>query len=482
MAGENVLRKTVINSVMAFLVGGIFILFMLIMESLLNRPIDYRLIYPAVSSGFVIILLYAVLEKQVIFFVTKILFRRRFEGEKVSQDLSRQILSILKKDEIFKYILSTAGFLLDSQKLAIFAQDMSNDTYKLQSVLGLDENSIADVAFSKKSSFIKYMFKSKNSIFWESISSDYRSIKICEELKPLVKEGLVYFVPFISREQIMAVLAVGGKKGESIYTDEDKNLLSGLVANATMAIENIRLVELNEKLKELDEMKRDFVSNVTHELKSPLTAIQSCVEFLLKKRGGELTRFQMDYLVMVQNNSARLTRFITQLLDISRIEAAHLDLYKEEVSLPNLAQEIALLFGPYADEKDVKIRVSAHPDMPEIMADQDKIKQVLTNLISNALKFTDQGEIIMYISDKPDCIEVKVSDTGVGIPKEAIPKLFDKFYQVKETHKVKKYGGTGLGLAIVKGIVDAHGGRVSVESEVGKGTQFTFTLPKYTWE
>lgn len=478
----NLVRRILIITGMALLCTAIFLLLILVMESILSRPIDYRLIFPALIASFVIVVFYGALNKHMTFFMTKIFFHKQFEGERVSRDLSKHIMSILKRGEIFNYILSTAGYLLGTKKLAIFSPELSGDTYNFQACIGVDPEVLSTISFSKRSYFMKYLNETKKNILWETIIADYRKIKMREELEPLAARGFVYFIPFISRDNISAVMVVGDKNGDPIYTDEDRLLLSGLVANGTMAIENIQLMELNERLKELDEMKRDFVSNVTHELKSPLTAIQSCVEFLLKKKGGDLTRFQIDYLVMVQNNTARLTRFIMQLLDISRIEAARLDLYKEDVSLPTLAQEIALLFGPYAEEKGIKIRVSSQPDIMEIMADQDKLKQVFTNLISNALKFTDHGEIRIYIADRHDCLEVKLTDTGIGIPKEALNRLFDKFYQVKETHKEKKYGGTGLGLAIVKGIIDAHGGRLWVESELGKGTIFTFTLPKYSWE
>ncbi|MFH1380306.1 MAG: ATP-binding protein [bacterium] len=478
----NIIRRIFIALTATAALTGILFLFILILESILNKPLDYRLLYPIVMGSFVIVVVYTTLFEFITVGITKIFFRKRFEGEKVSKDLSRHILQILKSDEIFKYILSTAGFLLNTRKLAIFAKDAYTNKYVIYETIGIGTEELSDVSFTDKSLFVKYMLGVRKGVTWETIISDYRKIKIREEIEPLSQEGFVYYVPFISKEKVLAILVVGEKKNGSIYTEEDREILSGLIANGTMAIENIQLIELNEKLKELDEMKRDFISNVTHELKSPLTAIQSCVEFLLKKRGGDLTRFQMDYLVMVQNNTARLTRFITQLLDVSRIEAARLDLYKEETGLQNLAQEIALLFGPYADEKGIKIRVSAQPDIMEILVDQDKIKQVFTNLISNALKFTDQGEILVKIGDKPDCLEIQVCDTGVGIPEESVARLFDKFYQVKETHKMKKYGGTGLGLAIVKGIIDAHGGRIWVESELGKGTTFSFTLPKYIWE
>lgn len=482
LALGSIIRKAVISISMAFIFSGIFMVLILFMESMLRSTLDYRLLYPAVLAGLIIVMAYVPLKNHLTLMITKLFFRRRFEGEKVSKDLSRQILSILKKEEIYHYILSSAGFLLNCEKLAIFAWDSEAQKFSLHAAAGIDKNKLLDFSFTKDSFFIKHLLHTKLNVSWKSIVTDYRKIKIREELEPLAQEGLTYFVPFISREDILIILAMGRSERDTVFTDEDRELLAGLIANGTMAIEKIQLMEINEKLKELDEMKQDFISNVTHELKSPLTAIQSCVEFLLKKKGGNLTRVQMDYLVMVQNNSVRLTRFISQLLDISRIEAARLDLFKEEVSIPNLAQEIALLFGPYADEKGIKIRVFAQPDVMEVMADQDKIKQVFTNIISNALKFTDQGEITIRITDRPECVETVIADTGIGIPKDEVGKLFDKFYQVKETHKMRKYGGTGLGLAIVKGIVEAHTGRIWVESEIGKGTKFTLTLPKETWD
>jgi signal transduction histidine kinase len=234
-----------------------------------------------------------------------------------------------------------------------------------------------------------------------------------------------------------------------------------------------------EKLQELDQLKQDFVSNVTHELRSPLTSLRGYVEFLLRGDAGQLSEEQIDNLIVVKNNAARLAKFIDNLLDVSKIEALKVELHPEAVPLPRAAKEMEVMFRPEAQEKNVKLELRIPEDLPRLWADPDKLSEILMNLISNAFKFTPSGGQVTVSGTKDgDFVHVSVKDTGVGIPKESLNSVFNKFEQVKPTEGlVRKTKGTGLGLTIVKGFVEAHGGRVWIESETDKGTTVHFTLP-----
>lgn len=234
------------------------------------------------------------------------------------------------------------------------------------------------------------------------------------------------------------------------------------------------------KLKELDQMKKDFVSNVTHELRSPLTSIRGYIELLLQGTAGELNKNQAEYLVVVKNAGLRLARFIDNLLDVAKIEAQKLDLHPEAVDMGKLAYEMEVLFRPQAQEKKIVLERQVPAGLSKAWVDADRAAEVLTNLLSNAFKFTpENGKITIAVSENGKFVEIRVKDTGIGIPKEYLSKVFDKFEQVKQTKgMVKKHPGTGLGLTITKGIVEAHGGKIWVESQAGQGTTFIFTLPK----
>jgi len=234
------------------------------------------------------------------------------------------------------------------------------------------------------------------------------------------------------------------------------------------------------KLQELDQLKQDFVSNVTHELRSPLTSLRGYVEFLLKEGAGPLNDEQRESLIVAKNNAMRLARFIDNLLDVAKIESRKVELHREEVDLHPVAEEMSVVFRPQAEEKQISLENKISASLPHVWADSDKTTEILTNLVSNAVKFTPEGgSIRMEAAEDGDAVHVKVRDTGSGIPPESLESVFNKFEQVKPTAGLaRKTKGTGLGLTIVKGFVEAHGGRVWIESAVGKGTTVHFTLPR----
>jgi signal transduction histidine kinase len=241
-----------------------------------------------------------------------------------------------------------------------------------------------------------------------------------------------------------------------------------------------------QKLGELDQMKQDFVSNVTHELRSPMTSIRGYIDLLLQESAGAITPLQKDYLSVVKNSTVRLGRFIDNLLDVAKIEAQKLKLSPEDVNVHNLAHEMEVLFKPQLDEKKIHFRNAVPASLPRAFADKDKVAEILINLTSNAIKFTpEHGAVEIHATEGSNYIEVSVHDTGAGIPADKADKLFSKFEQVKANQGLaRQHKGTGLGLAIAKGIVEAHGGRIWIKSPAptGTGSAFYFTIPKLTDE
>jgi PAS domain S-box-containing protein len=233
-----------------------------------------------------------------------------------------------------------------------------------------------------------------------------------------------------------------------------------------------------QRLKELDKMKSDFVSNVSHELRTPLTAIKGSVDNMLDGITGPLSEKQARYLTRVKSNADRLTRLINNILDLSRIEAGKIDLKPTYLSLTTLAQEVAESIRPVALEKLISLEVISPSMNVTAWADRDKVIQVLMNLVGNAVKFTPpHGQVSVAIQRNGDqWMQISVTDTGPGIPREEANKIFDRFYQISQLGK-QKTKGTGLGLAICKALVEMHGGKIWVESEVGRGSTFSFTLP-----
>lgn len=232
------------------------------------------------------------------------------------------------------------------------------------------------------------------------------------------------------------------------------------------------------RLAELDRMKEDFVANVTHELRSPLAAIESYSVLIDKDvRAGRVANAG-EHLTIVRNNATRLGRFINDLLDVAKIEAKGLDVRPALVQVGDLVREVVDLFAAKAREKSITLETAVPGDLT-VWADPDKLHQALTNLTANALKFTPiGGRVSLAGSAGEDEVRLTVSDTGAGIAAADQARIFNRFEQARETREhVKGPKGTGLGLSIAKGLVEAQGGRMELSSEPGRGSVFSIVLP-----
>ncbi|MBI3011531.1 MAG: response regulator [Candidatus Omnitrophica bacterium] len=263
--------------------------------------------------------------------------------------------------------------------------------------------------------------------------------------------------------------------------DEREQLQTELWEHARLLEErNAELRRANEELKQLDQLKSDFVSMVSHELRTPLATIKEFAEIMVDEIAGPVTKEQRDYLGVVKANVDRLSRFINDLLDMTKIEAGRLLLNKVLVEPQAIVEHVLQSLRPLAEAKAMTLEVSLSPVLPRIFADEDKITQVLVNLISNAIKFTNKGgQVQVRVFEQSTEVEFSVADTGVGVAPQDLPRLFEKFQQIDGGPGEGGAKGTGLGLAISKRLVELHGGHIRATSELGKGSVFSFTLPKH---
>ncbi len=234
---------------------------------------------------------------------------------------------------------------------------------------------------------------------------------------------------------------------------------------------------LSQSASNADRLKSAFVANMSHEIRTPLNSVLALSQLLRDGTAGPLTADQGKYLEIIARNGHTLLRLIDDILDLSRIESGHLEIDTRDVDLAPQIAAIGEALAPLAMAKDLDVMVRLPDDLPLVRCDIDRVRQILTNLIGNAIKFTDAGTVRVTAETRPSVIAINVTDTGVGIPDGQLERIFDEFVQVDQT-LARRQGGTGLGLAIASRLARLMGGDISVSSVVGSGSRFTLTLPR----
>jgi signal transduction histidine kinase len=313
--------------------------------------------------------------------------------------------------------------------------------------------------------------------------------------------NLLFFivVPIAIKDTVSGFLVVGNNSPFSKITEGDVDIVFILGSQIAVAIENASLYEeiwrshqslerrveqrtrelaqANEELKRLNKMKSEFVSAVSHELRTPLTSIKGYAALLMSGKLGEVAQTVKERLEKINKQSDKLTNFINDLLDISRIESGRVEMKFLPLDLNEVAQVIADLLQPQLKEKAILLKYEIPQSVGLVNADRAQLERVFINLLNNAIKFTPQaGQITLRANKEKNFVQVEVADTGIGISDEDQARIFEEFYRAANpiNEEVK---GTGLGLSLVKQIIQAHQGKIWVTSQLGKGSTFHFTLP-----
>jgi two-component system, NtrC family, sensor kinase len=241
----------------------------------------------------------------------------------------------------------------------------------------------------------------------------------------------------------------------------------------------VKLENAFAELKENDEIKSEFISTASHELRTPITVINSYVEMFEGGMLGELTGIQREKVAIISSQIEHMIRLVEDMLDVSRLESKALKINKYLIRVDDIARKALDDLSRLAGLKEQSVSLTIEGDLPEVKGDDRRIKQVFNNLLTNAIKYTPKkGKIEVIITDEPEDIRVSIIDNGIGVAKKDQQRIFEKFYTGSGSSLTRESGRMGLGLAIAKGIIEAHEGRIWVESEVGRGSTFIFTLPK----
>ncbi|MCE7949066.1 MAG: GAF domain-containing protein [Chloroflexi bacterium CFX4] len=288
-------------------------------------------------------------------------------------------------------------------------------------------------------------------------------------------------VPMIVGDQLIGVLDVQSDQ-VGRFDDEEVRIKTALANQIAVAVQNARLyqqqVQTAEQARKLDRLKNEFLASMSHELRTPLNSIIGYAEVMIDGVDGELPEEAIEDVQAIHESGKHLLSMINDILDLAKIEAERLELDREPTELAEAVEEVQRITAILVKDKPVRLSASLPANLPTLDADRVRLRQILNNLMSNAVKFTNEGEVRVVAQHVPDdkVVMISVEDTGIGIAPEHLGEVFEQFRQVDGSSS-RRAGGTGLGLTITKRLVEMHGGRIWVESELGKGSKFKFTIP-----
>jgi signal transduction histidine kinase len=379
-------------------------------------------------------------------------------------EISRDLASTLDLDTLLDGIVRAAADVTRAEAASILLYDDTSRQLYFQVATNIDEPTMRGLVVPLENSIAGWIVTNRKSVRIEDVQKDDRHFSEVEQTLGYTTRSLLG-IPLITKNKVVGVLEVLNKK-KGRFTDPDESMLTVIGAQAAVAIENARLFQ-----------QSDLIAEFVHELRTPLASLSTATYLLLRP---EMSREQRDQIVNnIHNETLRLNSLASSFLDLARLESGRVQFRKMRFSVADLLYECRDVMMSKAQETNVQIRVDVPGDMPLMEADRDKIKQVLLNLLSNAIKYNrPYGSVIITANFDEQDLSITIQDTGIGIPEESIPHLFEKFYRVRE-HEGKA-GGTGLGLSISKQIIQGHNGRIEVKSKMGVGTSFTLHIPRST--
>lgn len=350
--------------------------------------------------------------------------------------------------------------------------------------LGEKADQLKNVALAKGEGIAGFVAETGLPLVVSDVTRERRFSKRVDRMTGF-KTRSIACVPLRVRGELRGVIEVVSQR-VGTFGDKELGMLTAIAGPVAIMIDNARFIDemkgLHDKLGQANRLKAEFLATMTHELRTPINIVIGNLDLLLGGYVGELSARQRDCLKTALRNSGEALNLITSLLDLSRIEAGRFVIRVEEFRLEDVWTELELLFQIGLSGKKVDLSWEVKAPLPALKTDKIKIKEILSNVVFNAVKFTDRGKIQVSASGVGGGagVEIVVKDTGVGIPQESLPFIFEPFRQVEGSF-ARSHGGVGLGLNIVKRLLDLMHGQVEVESEVGKGSTFRITIPaKYS--
>jgi len=386
----------------------------------------------------------------------------RLDGYRRLVDIARDLASTLDLDILLSRIVHAAAEISGSEAASILLYDDTSRQLYFQVSTNMDESMRRGIIVPLEGSIAGWIVNNRKPVRITNAHDDPRFFSNVEEATGLSTESLLG-IPLVTKNKIVGVLeALNKNKGK--FSDTDESMLLVLGAQAAVAIENARLFQ-----------QSDLISEFVHELRTPLASLSTATYLLLRP---EMSQEQRDQIIHnIHNETMRLNALASSFLDLARLESGRVQFRKTVFSVADLIYECKDIMASKATDDNIQIRVESPEGLPLLEADRDKIKQVLLNLLSNSIKYNrPNGTVMLRAEALENEMVLYIQDTGVGIPDESLPHLFQKFFRVREHES--RVAGTGLGLSICKQIIQGHGGRVEVKSKIGVGTVFSVFLPR----
>jgi signal transduction histidine kinase len=376
-------------------------------------------------------------------------------------EISRNLASTVDLNILLDRITHAAAYLSSSEAASILLFDEGKKQLYFESATNLEEPLMRGLIVPVEDSIAGWIVTNKQPIIIDDTQNDPRHFAQVGKATNVTTTSLLG-VPLIAKDKVIGALeAINKRSGK--FSNDDQEILMDLGAQAAVAIENARLFQ-----------QSDLIAEMVHELRTPLSSLKTASHLLLRKN---VTVDQYASVVeIIDNETTRLIDMTTSFLDLARLESGRIPFNSELYDPGKLLEECVEIMQTKAEENNLLLKLEIPADMPTIKGDRDKIKQVVLNLISNAVNYNKpSGSITVSAYSSSSEFVILVSDTGPGIRQAELTHLFEKFYRSQTTEKSVQ--GTGLGLAICQKIVEAHNGRIDVQSEVGKGTTFSVHLP-----
>ncbi len=413
-------------------------------------------------------------------------------------ELARTVTSTLKLQEVTQLVIELVEQTFAVEAASMLLLDQETNELVFETALGVDNDHLTGLSLELGQGIAGHVALTKEASIVSNVKEDSHFYPWVDKITGFETKS-VLCVPLLAKDRVLGVIELLNKRtGE--FTDNDLERLNAFAASVAIAVENAALYT---DLNRANEAKTEFVRFVSHEMRTPMTSIKGYADMLLSGMGGEITDTQRRFLTIVRANADRLSNLVSDLLDISRIETGNLRLHLYPLPMGKIAMEVIGTLEGLAEQGNLVLNLEFPDDLPEVIGDRDRMTQVLTNLVGNAIKYTpDNGQIWVrgtaivmqngllseiLVGQEPFTIPpdtlpdgnwvlVSVKDTGIGIADEEQHKVFQKFFRA-DHERVRKRGGTGLGLNLTKPLVEAHNGQIWFDSELGAGSVFSFAIP-----